>query len=71
MAAPQPLHVLLHSMPQTGKVKVVGIYSSKMMAEGAEAEARQLPGFCEEPEGFTIAQYEVDSMHWSRGFVRL
>ncbi len=66
-----PLYVLLHSLPETGKVKVVGIYSSRALAEEAEDRARALPGFSEEPEGFVIEQYEVDRDHWSRGFVRL
>lgn len=67
----EPLYVLLHSLPETGRVKVVGIYSSKALAEEAEDRARALPGFSEEPDGFIIEQYEVDKDHWSRGFVRL
>lgn len=66
-----PLYVLLHSLPETGRVKVVGIYSSKSLAEEAEDRARALPGFSDEPDGFIIEQYEVDRDHWSRGFVRL
>ena len=66
-----PLYVLLHSLPQTGRVKVVGIYSSRALAEAAEERSRALPGFSEEPDGFTIERYEVDKDHWSRGFVRL
>jgi hypothetical protein len=66
-----PLYVLLHSLPETGRVKVVGIYSSKALAESAEMRARLLPGFAEEPDGFTIEQYDVDKDHWPRGFVRL
>lgn len=66
-----PLYVLLHSLPETGRVKVVGIYSSKSLAEEAEDRARALPGFSDEPDGFVIEQYEVDRDHWSRGFVRL
>lgn len=65
------LFVLLHSLPDTGKVKVVGIYSSREMAENAMERARLLPGFAEEPEGFTIDQYVIDKDHWPRGFVRL
>ena len=67
----EPLFVLLHSLPETGKVKVVGIYSSRTLAETAEERTRQLPGFADEPDGFTIEQYEVDIDHWPRGFVRL
>ena len=65
------LFVLLHSLPETGRVKVVGIYSSRALAEAAEERTRLLPGFADEPDGFTIEQYEVDVDHWPRGFVRL
>jgi hypothetical protein len=67
----KPLFVLLHSLPETGRVKVVGIYTSRSLAEAAEDRSRRLPGFADEPDGFTIEQYEVDHDHWPRGFVRL
>jgi hypothetical protein len=66
-----PLFALLHSLPETGRVKIVGIYSSRALAEAAQERSRLLPGFAEEPDGFTINQYEIDRDHWSRGFVRL
>ena len=66
-----PLYVLLHSLAETGRVKVVGIYSSRALAEEATERAKALPGFLEEPDGFTIERYEVDKDHWPRGFVRL
>jgi hypothetical protein len=66
-----PLFVLLHSLPETGRVKVIGIYSTKALAEAAEERTRILPGFVEEPDGFTIERYEIDKDHWPRGFVRL
>ena len=65
------LFVLLHSLPETGRIKVVGVYSSRELAEAAEERTRLLPGFADEPDGFTIEQYEVDRDHWPRGFVRL
>jgi hypothetical protein len=65
------LFVLLHGLPETERVKVVGIYSSRALAEAAQERTRLLPGFADEPDGFTISQYEVDIDHWSRGFVRL
>ena len=65
------LFVLLHSLPETGRVKVVGVYSSRELAEAAVERTRLLPGFVDEPDGFTIEQYEVDRDHWPRGFVRL
>ena len=67
----KPLFVLLHSLPETGRVKVVGIYTSRSLAEAAEELSRLLPGFVDEPDGFSIEQYEVDHDHWPRGFVRL
>jgi hypothetical protein len=66
-----PLFVLLHSLPETGRVKVIGIYSSRKLAQAALERTRLLPGFSDEPDGFTIEQYEVDKDHWPRGFVRL
>ena len=65
------LFVLLHSLPETGRVKVIGIYSSSALAEEAMERTRVLPGFAQEPEGFTIDRYEIDKDHWPRGFVRL
>ena len=67
----EQLFVLLHSLPETGRVKVVGLYSSRALAEAAEERTRLLPGFADEPDGFTIEQYEVDLDHWPRGFVRI
>ena len=66
-----PFYVLLHSLAESGRVKVIGIYSSKVLAEAAETRARQLPGFADEPNGFTIEQYHLDKDHWVRGFIRL
>jgi len=67
----EQLFVLLHSLPETGRVKVVGVYSSRALAEAAVERTRLLPGFADEPDGFTIEQYEVDLDHWPRGFVRI
>lgn len=66
-----PLFALFHSLPQSDRLKLIGVYTSQRRAAGALERTRLLPGFCEEPEGFTIEQYEVDRDHWPRGFVRL
>lgn len=65
------LFALLHSMPETGRVKLVGIYSSEELARAALERTRKLPGFSDEQDGFSIDRYEVDKDHWPRGFVRL
>lgn len=67
----EPLFVVLHSLPETGRVKVIGIYSSEALAEAAVQRTRVLPGFADEPDGFAIQRYELDKDHWPRGFVRL
>ena len=65
------LFVVLHNPPDTGKVKVIGIYSSASLAEAAVGRARVLPGFADQPDDFKITQYDIDQDHWPRGFVRL
>jgi hypothetical protein len=66
-----PLFLLFHSLPQTDRLKVIGVYTSQRGAAAALERTRVLPGFRDEPEGFTIEQYEIDRDHWPRGFVRL
>lgn len=66
-----PLHVLLHNPPDTGRVKVIGLYSSEALAEAAMERARVLPGFEDQPDCFTIERYRIDDDHWPRGFIRL
>ena len=65
------LFALFHDPPETGRVKVIGVYSSRELAEGAMQRARSLPGFAEDPDCFKIDEYEIDRDHWPRGFVRL
>ena len=65
-----PLYLLLHNPPETGKVKVIGVYSSETLAKEALDRACKLPGFADEAEGFAISPIEVDRDQWPRGFVR-
>ena len=65
------LYVVLHNPPETGRTKVIGIYSSVDLAEAAIERAKVLPGFIDRPDAFTIDRYDVDMDHWSRGFVSL
>lgn len=63
--------VVLHDPPDSGRAKVIGIYSSHELAAAAIERSRVLPGFLNEPDDFTIHRYELDKDHWPRGFVRL
>ena len=65
------MFVVLHDPPESGRVKVIGIYSSLERADAAMERARLLPGFLKEPDAFVIHRYEPDKDHWPRGFVRL
>ena len=67
----EPLFVVLHDPPETGRAKVIGIYSSEELALAAIERTKALPGFSDEPHGFAIHRYEIDQDHWPRGFVRL
>ena len=49
--------------------KLIGVYSSKQLAEAAQKRAAQLPGFRDVPEGFMIDSYQVDRDEWREGFV--
>ena len=67
----EPLFVVLHDPPETGRAKVIGIYSSEELALAALERPKALPGFYDDPHGFAIHRYEIDQDHWPRGFVRL
>jgi len=67
----EPLFAVFHDPPDTGKVKVIGIYSSEELAKAAIERTQILPGFLDDPDKFRIDRYEVDKDHWPRGFVRL
>jgi len=68
---PEKLFIVLHEPPQSGRIKVIGIYSSAPLAEAAVQEARLLPGFNSDPDAFFIRRYALNQSQWHRGFVRL
>ncbi|HEY8505603.1 MAG TPA: hypothetical protein VIL46_13545 [Gemmataceae bacterium] len=49
--------------------KLLGIYSSRELAEEALERARSLPGFRDAPDGFEIGCYTVDRVCWPEGYV--
>lgn len=51
--------------------KLIGVYSSRDLAEAARTRASKLPGFCNQPDGFIIEPYPIDKDHWTEGFVDL
>ncbi len=49
--------------------KLIGVYSSRELAEQARLRALGSPGFREIPEGFIVDRYTVDEDHWTEGYV--
>ena len=71
----------LHTLPD-GKedVKFIGVFRSRQAASDAVIRAKNLPGFCEcprlvdpesddDPNGFYIDEYVLDTDNWREGFV--
>ncbi len=52
-------------------IKLIGVYSSRENAQSAIARLRQLPGFLETPDGFSIDEYQVDKDQWVEGYSTL
>ena len=50
------------------ETKVLGIFSSRQMAEEAVGSYRQLPGFRDKKEDFYIDKYEVNKKYWGDGY---
>lgn len=48
--------------------KILGLYSSRRLAEQRAERARSLPGFRRFPEGFFVHEYSLDDARWPNGF---
>jgi len=67
----EPLFAVFHDPPETGRVKIIGVYTSEELAQAAVERTRSLPGFADHPDGFRVERYDIDRDHWPRGFVTL
>jgi hypothetical protein len=52
-------------------VKLIGVYSSRSLAEAALQTVRDQPGFKAIPQGFEISEHLIDRTSWSEGYVTL
>jgi hypothetical protein len=82
---PVVVYVVLHSYEdeRPGEhVKMIGVYSTRNLAEAAVERLRVQPGFKDYPllvdptseqsdNGFHIDEYVVDCDYWTEGFVRI
>jgi hypothetical protein len=60
----------IHEFPEGEEdVKLIGVYSSRELAEQSQQRALVQPGFRETPDGFCIDCYTVNEDHWLEGYV--
>ena len=52
-------------------VKLIGIYSTERRAKAAIRRLVNQPGFRDLPEGFNVADYNLDEDNWTEGFVTI
>lgn len=48
-----------------------GVYSTQDLADARVEQARELPGFLDEPDCFHVDRYEVDADEWTSGYDRM
>lgn len=58
-----------HQLGDCDEVKFIGVYSTNERAQAAVDRAKQLSGFRDHPDGFSVDPYEVDRDHWTEGFI--
>ncbi|MBU2156924.1 MAG: hypothetical protein KJ989_20595 [Gammaproteobacteria bacterium] len=51
--------------------KIIGVFSSEENAEAARDLVKTQPGFSNTPEGFEIAEWQLDRAGWLEGYVSI
>ena len=62
----------VHILDEEGdqeSTKMIGVYSTQVLAEQAIVRLRIQPGFCDIPNGFYVSEYTLDKDHWIDGYV--
>ena len=49
--------------------KLIGLYSSRKLAEEKILKYKEIEGFKDYPDGFSIASYSLDHDNWTEGFI--
>jgi len=53
-------------------VKLIGVFSSEMLARAAQQQVADQPGFRDSPNGFDISEHPVDgNIGWPEGYITL
>ncbi|MGJ1228873.1 DUF7336 domain-containing protein [Sphingobacterium siyangense] len=50
-------------------VKLIGVYSTKELAENALVRMSKVEGFRDRTAGFEISEYKIDKDNWTSGFI--
>lgn len=71
MDGSNPVYLLTHEyeLDNCDRLKILGIYSERPLAEAAQAYFLTQPGFCDHPDGFAIQETRLNQNLWSEGFV--
>lgn len=69
-AKKQFVFVLQHvrSIEGCDDIKLLGIFSNRIAALAAKKKLGTKPGFRKFQKGFYLDMYEVDFLHWDKGF---
>lgn len=51
--------------------KLCGVFSTRERAEDARQQLREVEGFRDYPNDFSIDEYDIDHVQWESGFVSL
>lgn len=52
-------------------VKLIGVYTTKELAEEAVERKKNLEGFRDYPDGFEISETPLDTDLWTSGFITI
>ncbi|WP_043695629.1 hypothetical protein [Luteibacter sp. 9133] len=65
------VHVVWHEFEEPAEIdheRVVGVFSTRALAEEAVAASRRLPGFADYPDGFMTGAVTLGERGWTEGF---
>lgn len=57
------------SLDEGEDVKLIGVYSTKELAENALVRMSKVEGFRDHTAGFEISEYKIDKDNWTAGFI--
>ena len=61
-------HVHKHGLVGREVTRIIGIYSSRELADEAVSRLKLAPGFRDSLSGFSIDEYEKNADNWAGGF---